>query len=74
MCMCGVRACSHPDRMLCFVAALGITVFHYQSPVILVVIAIGWVAVTCLTLWPVWWGKLSIAPRSAPSNQGRQIV
>ncbi|OAX33362.1 hypothetical protein K503DRAFT_529099 [Rhizopogon vinicolor AM-OR11-026] len=58
--------------MLCFVAALGITVFRFTHPVILVFVSLGWVVVTVLTLWPAWWGKLSITPSSALSRKRGQ--
>jgi len=58
--------------MLCFVAALGITVFRFTHPVILVFVSLGWVVVTVLTLWPAWWGKLSITPSSTLSRKRGQ--
>jgi hypothetical protein len=62
---------SRPDRMLCFVAALGITVFRFERAT-LAFVGFGWAAVTALTLWPVLWGKFSITPTSAQSRKGSQ--
>lgn len=59
--------------MFCFVAALGISVFHSTNPATLVVVGLCWVAVTTLTLWPAWWGKFNITPWSVPSRKGGQV-
>ncbi|KAG1733981.1 hypothetical protein EDB19DRAFT_1911313 [Suillus lakei] len=63
--------------MFYFVIALGISVFHSTNLATLVIVSIFWVAVTVLTLWPTWWSKYSITPRSVPSKkrgQARETV